>query len=91
MKGPGVAQPRIPKIDKCAKAYVIERDKRCEMTPREIAAKQKLINALHEHKEQIGADSNGEIVYRYDDLVVTLKPGKEVLKVKEVGSDGDED
>ncbi len=84
VEGPGVAPVRITEIDDLAEAYVKERDKRCAMTPREITAKEKLIEAIHKHADKIGRDSNGEIVYRFDDTVVTLKPGKEQLKVKEL-------
>jgi len=90
IKGPGVAPKRIPEIDKKADQYIRERDKRCEMTPREIAAKGKLIDAIHKHKDEIGADKNGEIVYRYDDVVITLKPGKELLKVRSLGDESEE-
>ena len=91
MKGPGVEIIRIPEIDKLAEAYVIQRDKRCAETPREIAAKDKLIDAIHKNKDKIGVDSNGEVVYRYDDMIVTLKPGKEVLKVKAVREAGEDE
>lgn len=84
MEGPGVAQVNIPEIDALAESYIKERDKRCRQTPHEIAAKDKLVAAIHEHKERIGVDSNGEVIYRFDNVVVTLKPGKEELKVKEL-------
>jgi len=88
MTGPGVAQPRIKSVDDAAEIYIKERDKRCAMTPREIAAKQKLIEQLHTHADKIGRDRDGTIVYRYDDNIVILKPGKETLQVKET-SHGD--
>jgi hypothetical protein len=81
VEGPGVSPISIAAIDTAAEAYIKERDKRCAMTPREIAAKQKLIAVLHDNADKIGVDANGEIVYRYDDFVVSLKPGKEKLKV----------
>jgi hypothetical protein len=91
MHGPGVAPISVPEVDRAAEAYMTERDKRCQMTPREIAAKDKLIEAIHKNKDKIGVDSNGEVVYRYDDMIVTLKPGKEVLKVKAVREAGEEE
>jgi hypothetical protein len=85
MDGPGVARVSIPEVDALAEAYIVERDKRCNMTPKEIAAKEALIEALHEHADAIGRNpSNGEIRYVYDDTVVLLKPGKETLRVKQV-------
>src|SRR5258705_9472646 len=91
VEGPGVAQVSIPDINKLCEAYVKERDKRTQQTPLEIAAKKKLIDAIHAHESEIGKDSNGEIVYRYGDTVITLKPGKETLKVKEVSAGDEED
>jgi hypothetical protein len=81
VEGPGVSPISIAAIDTAAEAYIKERDKRCAMTPREVAAKQKLIQLLHDNVEKIGKDSNGEIIYRYGDEVISLKPGKETLKV----------
>lgn len=82
VEGPGVAPVRIPEVDRLADDYIKERDKRVRLTPREIAAKQKLIEALHEHKELTGPD--GTLTYRYDTVLITLEPGKEKLKVKDV-------
>lgn len=85
--GKGVAPVSIPTINKLCDAYVKERDKRCEQTPHEVAAKKKLIDAIHAAVDvgQIQPDSNGEVVYRYEDTIITLKRGEEKLKVKEVG------
>jgi len=79
-----VSRVSIPEVDKLAEDYIKERDKRCAMTPREIAAKTKLVEALHAHAGEIGKNGDGEIRYMYDNVVVLLKPGKETLKVKEV-------
>jgi hypothetical protein len=89
--GAGVAPVRIPEVDDLAETYIKERDKRCKQTPREIAAKGKLIDALHKHADKIGSN-DGTITYRYDDVVISLQPGKEKLKVREASSDdGDEE
>ena len=84
IEGPGVAQPRIQEIDDLADDYIKERDKRLRMTPREVAAKLKLIDALHTNAKQIGLQPDGTLIYRYDTVVITLEPGKEKLKVKDV-------
>ena len=86
VSGKGVSAIRIPLIDKLAEAYVIERDKRLKMTPKEVAAKTKLIEALHKHEAQIRTPE-GELMYRYDEMVITLTAGKEKLKVREVELD----
>lgn len=45
-----------------------------------------------EHEKELSKDSEGNKVYRYDDLVVILKPGKPNVKVKhETGDDEDDD
>jgi hypothetical protein len=89
IEGAGVAPVRIPEIDQLAEKYVRERDKRCAMTPKEIAAKQALMDAIHTHADQIGRDAGGVIRYHYDDSVVTLAPGKEKLKVTAASEDGE--
>lgn len=87
--GPGVAPVSIPKINKLCDAYVRLRDNHSGATKELTEAKEDLIEEIHAHEEEIGKDSNGEIVYRYEDLVVTLKPGVEKLKVKNVGAAGE--
>ena len=82
IEGPGVAPVRIKELDQAIDAYVAERDKRMTMTKKEVAAKTKLSELMHKHEAEIGKDSNGEIIYRYNDEVAVLKPGKEELKVK---------
>src|SRR6266436_4885032 len=84
IEGDGVAPLSIPEIDKLAEKYVRERDKRCELTPKEVEAKENLIAAIHKHVEAdtIQKDRDGTVVYRYEDQTIILKPGKETLKVK---------
>jgi hypothetical protein len=60
------------------------------MTPKEIAAKTKLIEALHRHEAEIG-NGKGGLRYVYGDVVISLQPGKEKLKVKEKTDDEEED
>lgn len=91
MEGPGVGSVSIKEIDAAADTYVKIRDKRCMMTPREITAKQNLMDVIHKNEDKIGKDTTGRIVYRYDDMVITLTPGKEQLKVKAASSDGSGD
>ena len=87
LKGKGVEPMQIAEIDKLAEAYVKERDKRLTQTPKEVAAKQKLIDALHHHAEDIGRQPDGTITYRYDEMIITLSYGKEKLKVAPVESE----
>jgi hypothetical protein len=83
MEGPGIAPVKIRAIDKLADEYIEARDQRMQMTPLEVAAKTKLIDALRANVDKIGTDPEGTIIYRYDTIVITLEPGKAKLKVKD--------
>lgn len=65
VEGPGVSPVSIPAINRLAEDYIKERDKRVKMTPREVAAKQKLIDAIH--KDRQGARWNNHIPLRRSD------------------------
>jgi rare lipoprotein A (peptidoglycan hydrolase) len=82
IEGPGVAAVKIAAIDKAAENYITERDKRMAISPKEKAAKTKLLNALHANKEKLGVDSDGVTFYRYEDQIISLSPGIEVLSIK---------
>jgi len=81
--GKGVSPVHIPQLDKLAEAYVTERDKRLKQTPKEVAAKVKLIDALHAHADELRTP-DGDLVYRYDERLITVTPGKEKLRVEDV-------
>jgi hypothetical protein len=82
IEGVGVAPVSIEEIDQLVDAYVLRRDARMERTRQEVEAKQKLITALHANVDKIGKDNTGAIIYRHQDLIVTLRAGKEELKVR---------
>jgi hypothetical protein len=89
VEGPGVAPKSIPEIETLCDAYVVARNNRQRLTDKEVAAKQRLTEALHEHADEIGKNAEGEIKYVYrggekDRRVITLKPSDEKLKVKDV-------
>jgi hypothetical protein len=84
LTGKGVEPLRIVELDKLAEEYCRQRDKRLTMTPKEVSAKQNLIAALHENADKIGVQPDGRLVYRYDEMMITLSPGKEKLKVEDV-------
>lgn len=81
MDGPGVGQPAIPSIDKLAKAYVSARDRRLKAKETEDVVLGELASEVHEHQEKLGFNQKGEINYRFDDFIITVKPGKEKVKV----------
>jgi hypothetical protein len=90
LTGPGVAPVRIKQLDKLAREYIVERDKRLVLTPREVAAKQRLIEAMHSHAKELRLP-DGTLVYHYDETLISLIPGKEKLKVEAVDLDEEED
>jgi hypothetical protein len=89
MTGAGVAPVQILEVDTLVDRYVAARDLRMEQTRREVEAKQKLIDALRGYADKIGTDKDGTIVYRHEDLIVTLRHGKDELKVR-IGGNGEE-
>ena len=91
IEGPGVGRVIIASVDKLIARYVTARDERMAKTKKEVEAKQNLIAELRDNVKKIGALPDGTIVYRHDDLVCTLKHGKDELKVKtEEDDSGDE-
>ncbi|HVJ57748.1 MAG TPA: hypothetical protein VM574_07920 [Terrimicrobiaceae bacterium] len=83
IEGPGVSPLHLPEVDDLAQRYIKERDKRLIQTPKEVAAKRMLIDALHNHEKEI-TQPDGQLVYRYDEMKITLIPGKEKLRVEEI-------
>jgi len=88
--GPGVAPISIPEVDDCVDEYVGKRDKRMEQTRKEVEAKTRLINCLRANADKIGVDAEGSIIYRHENLIVTLRHGKDDLKVRTDGGEDDE-
>jgi hypothetical protein len=82
MEGPGIAPVKIKEIDKHVALYTAARDEHGQVTEKLTNAKKLLIEVMHKHEAEITKDANGELIYRCGDEVVTVKPGKEDLKVK---------
>lgn len=82
VQGAGVGGVQIPEVDAAAAEYVKWRDKRMDLTKKEVDSKKKLIDILHVHEKAIGKDGDGIIRYVYDDSEVILAPTGEQLKVK---------
>lgn len=87
VEGPGVSPVSIAEIDKLAEKYTTEKDKRCRLTPKEVAAKGALIDAIHKHEKKLGRNPDGNITYRYNDVDFVLKPGKEKLSMVKVDTE----
>lgn len=73
----------IPEIEKAADKYIKIKDARCKISPKEIAAKGELLDVIHANATKLPKNAEGNTVYRYDDLVIEVIPGKEKLKIKE--------
>lgn len=89
MTGPGVEVPRIPALDKLIAKYESEKEKRCQASPGEVAAKKELQFALHQQKSSLPVNSDGFSFYRSDDyerdyiLVETMKAKKHASEDEE--------
>lgn len=83
---PGTELPKIPAIEKAARACVNVRDERMALAVKEVAAKTKLIAAMQENADQVSRDGEGDLVYTYDDqqVIVTDKVN---VKVKTASAD----
>lgn len=88
MVGKGVERVSIPEINRAISRYVKARDERMELTRKEVDAKTALIEAMKENKAKLATDSEGVMIYKHDDLVCTLKHGKDEVKVKVEEDDG---
>ena len=86
LTGKGVAPVRIKQLDKLCDAYITERDKRLVLTPKEVEAKRQLIDAMNANKDKLSLP-DGSLTYRYDETIVTVKPGKATLKVEHIAID----
>ncbi len=90
----GTERPSIPGIDDAARDYVVIRDERMAVTPREVTAKQVLTAKMEEHRDDLEETPNGEKVYVFDDAGVrftcTLEKTEKV-KVRRVADEGGQD
>ncbi len=87
----GMEAPSIPEIEEAADTYVKARDKRMRLTEQEVAAKVNLLQVLLSHEKELSPGEDGTKVYRFDDEMVILKPGKVGVKVKALHEDEDEE
>lgn len=89
LEGAGVSPLAIPAIDKAVSKYERAKDKRCQASPGEIAAKQELSALLHQHRDELPRNEAGEHFYRHDGKDYILE---EKLKCRKVDDgSGDED
>lgn len=87
--GKGVSHVKITAIDKAASKYEGKKEKRCQASPGEIAAKNELKELLHTHRDQLSVNAEGLKFYRFEGVDYILE---ETLKRRSAdeGSDGEE-
>jgi hypothetical protein len=81
LTGKGVEPVRIEEIDKLIEKYIKIRDERMKLTSRESEAKEKLVDAMHGYAEQL-EQPDGDLVYRFNETIVSLIAGPEKLKIE---------
>jgi len=88
MKGPGVEafSVSLPSVNKAIEGYEKEKEARCKISPKEVAAKATLLELLHKFKDKLPLNADGEHFYRYEGVDYVLE---ESLKRKKVDSDTD--
>jgi hypothetical protein len=87
----GTERPKIKAIEEAADAYVSVRDKRMALTEKEVVAKTNLIQVVTENRAKLTPNGEGALCYRFDDLIVILKPGHDNVKVKSAHDDEEDD
>jgi hypothetical protein len=88
---PGTERPTIQDIETAASAYTSMREKWQAAGEKLTALKTELIQVVMSHEKELIKDKDGNRVYRFDDLLVILKPGKPGVKVKNVHEEESED
>jgi len=87
---PGVERESIPAIEAVADAYVKVCDRRMKLTEQEITAKAVLLEVVTKHADVLAVNGDGQRIYRFEDEVVILEPGKANVKVKRAHAEPDE-
>lgn len=87
----GTESPKIPEIEAAADAYTSLREKWQALGEKLTTAKTALTQTVLDHEKELSKDKDGNRVYRFDDLIVILKPGKPGVKVKHAAAEDDEE
>lgn len=95
---PGVGRVVIAELDEKAKKYKNFRNRRQDLTEKEVESKDDLTEAMHKYEAQLGRDDKGAIYYVFEDedsptgrSVVEVKPTDEQTKVRSFKDPGDPD
>lgn len=73
MKGPGVEIPSIKAIDNAISKYEDAKERRCKMSPREVAAKGELLEVLHKNRDKLPLNEDGHPFYRAEGVDYVLE------------------
>ena len=81
LTGPGVEVPRIKKLDQLGDKFIEIRDEKAELAEKLGDTEKSMIEVMVE---------NGISKYRFGDQEITIKPGKNHVKIKTVKVEGAE-
>lgn len=90
MTGKGVEIPSIKAIDNAVTKYEREKDARCKLSPKEVAAKADLQEQLHKHRDKLPRNEDGFAFYRIDGVDYVLEEKMSRRKVVSGGGGDDE-
>jgi rare lipoprotein A (peptidoglycan hydrolase) len=81
LTGKGVAPVRIEEIDKLVEKYIRRKEISAKADAAESEAKAELVDAMHEHADQL-EQPDGDLIYRFNQTIVSLIAGAEKLKIE---------
>jgi len=84
LSGPGVEPLVIPEIERIAKKYAVRRDERIAAGELENEEKKALLDVMNKHRAELVQEVGGGVSYRFDEVLVTLMPTGEKVKVKSI-------
>lgn len=86
LTGKGVAPVQIEGLDKLVMKYVAKRDQKKRITKKlaeeEKEARAALMDAMHEHEKELVDPNTGDLIYRFDETVVSIVAGEEELLIE---------
>ena len=91
MTGPGVEVPKNATLDKFIAKYEKAKEKRCAESPSELAAKKELKYALHQARESLPVNSDGERFYRSADYERDYVLAEKLTVKKHHDDEGDDE
>ena len=87
MQIPGTERPKLEAIEAAAEDYVTFHNAMQESVKAFKEKKDDLLNLMHAHANELPKHEGGGYCYAYDDMIITVTPKDEVLKVKHIDAD----